>query len=224
MKQKCRIDTVIVPQGAEHRAVVRGLQRANAEVRVLTIPIGTKNVVQILANHSRQLNNSRQLLILGLCGSLDPAYRIGDRILITSCQDLNRNRIDLDRQLTLKLRDELSIETVTGLTSDRLVALAAEKLQLAHNYAAKIVEMEGYSYISQLPQRGLAVAMLRVVSDDFDSNIPDLTVAIDSNGNLKAIPMAIAFLKQPIAAVRLIRGSLAGLKALEQTVTQIFSC
>ena len=221
--KECQIDTIIVPQGAEYRAVDRGLQRANVEVRVLTIPLGTKNVTEILANYSAQLNDSRRLLILGLCGSLDFAYKIGDRILVQSCQDLNRNRLKLDRQLTFELRDKLSIETVSGLTSDRPIGLAEEKLQLAQKYAANVVEMEGYSYIARLQQRGIAVAMLRVVSDDLDSNIPDLTQAIDSNGSLKTIPMAIAFLKQPIAAVRLIRGSLAGLKALEQIVSQLFS-
>ena len=223
MKQECQIDTIIVPQGAEYRAVYRGLQKTNAEVRVLTIPLGTKNVAQILSDRSVQLDNSRQLLILGLCGSLDPAYKIGDGVLIQSCQDLDRNWIDLDRQLTFKLRDKLSIKTVTSLTSDRVVALVEDKLQLARNYATNVVEMEGYSYISQLQQRGIAVTMLRVVSDDLDSNILDLTSAIDPNGDLKAISMAIAFLKQPITAVRLIRGSLAGLKTLEQIATKLFS-
>ena len=223
MKQEYQIDTIIVPQGAEYRAVCHGLQRANAKVRVLTIPLGTKNVAEILANYSVQLDDSQQLLILGLCGSLDSAYKIGDGVLIQSCQDLDRNRVDLDRQLTFKLQNKLLIKTVTGLTSDRVVALAEEKLQLAQKYAAKVVEMEGYSYISQLQQQDIAIAMLRVVSDDLDSNIPDLTQAIDSNGNSKAVSMTIAFLKQPIAAVRLIRGSLAGLKALEQIVSQLFS-
>lgn len=223
MKQRSDVDTIIVPQGAEYRAVCRGLRRVNAQVRVLTVSIGTKNAGQILTERSVQLDDSQQLLILGLCGSLDPAYKIGDGVLIQSCQDLDRNWVYLDRQLTFKIQDKLSIKTVTGLTSDRVIALAEQKLQLAQKYAANVVEMEGYSYIARLQQRGIAIAMLRVVSDDFDSNIPDLTVEIDSNGNLKAIPMAIAFLKQPIAAVRLIRGSLAGLKALEQIVSQLFS-
>ena len=223
MEQECQINTIIVPQGAEYRAVCRGLQRAKAEVRVLTIPIGTKNVIEILANYSAQLDDSGRLLILGLCGSFDSAYKVGDRVLIQSCQNLDGDRLDLDRQLTLELRERLLIETVTGLTSDRVVASAQDKLRLAQNHAANVVEMEGYSYIAQLQQRGLAVAMLRVVSDDLKGNIPDLSGAIDFNGNLKVVPMAIAFLKQPIAAVRLIRGSLAGLKALEQIVSQLFS-
>ena len=63
------INTIIVPQGAEHQAVCRGLQQSNAEnVRVIPIPLGTKNVEQILANYSSLING--RVLIMGLCGSL----------------------------------------------------------------------------------------------------------------------------------------------------------
>ncbi len=65
--------------------------------------------------------------------------------------------------------------------------------------------------------------MLRVVSDDLTGDIPNLDSAIDPNGNLQTWPMAIAFLQQPLAAIRLIKGSLRGLKTLQQITTQLFS-
>lgn len=223
MKQRHHVDTIVVPQGAEYQAICRGLRRTNTKVTVLKIPIGTNNVTQVLANHSARLANSQQVLLLGLCGSLNPAYRVGDRILVRRCQDLAGNQIECDRQLSLKLQDKLSIDLVSALTSDRSIVEAAEKLELSQQYPVSIVEMEGYSYLSQLQQQGKAVAMLRVVSDDLKGDLPNLEPAIDRQGNLRTIPLAIAFLQQPVAAMRLIRGSLAGLKALEQTIVKLFA-
>ena len=52
--------------------------------------------------------------------------------------------------------------------------------------------------------------------------IPNLNRAIDPDGNLRTLPMAIAFLQQPLAAIRLIRGSLTGLKTLQQVTFKLF--
>jgi hypothetical protein len=83
--------------------------------------------------------------------------------------------------------------------------------------------MEGFAYLEELQKRGIAVAMLRVVSDDLTGDLPDLSQAIDGKGNLKTASLAIAMLRQPLAATRLIRGSLIGLKALQQITTELFS-
>jgi hypothetical protein len=48
--------------------------------------------------------------------------------------------------------------------------------------------------------------MLRVVSDDSKHDIPNLTSAINSDGSLQPLPLAITMIRQPIAATRLIRG------------------
>lgn len=215
------IDTIIVPQGAEYQAVCRGLQQAKVEIQVISIPIGTKNVAGILANFPRQLNNSRRVLIMGLCGSLDRLYRVGDVVLVQSCQDLERHRVELDLELTAQIQTKLSVDLVAGLTSDRLISRTEEKLQLSQKYPISVVEMEGYSYVTWLQQRETSVAMLRVVSDDLGGNIPDLSRAIDPDGNLQTMAMAIAFVQQPVAAIRLIKGSLTGLKTLRQITTKL---
>ena len=217
------IDTIVVPQGAEHQAVVRGLQLADVDpIQVIAIPMGTNNIGQILASYSQQLAQSQRVLIMGLCGSLSDTYKIGDGLLIKSCLNLASNQINLDLGLTAKLQDILSVEVVAGLTSDRIITQAQEKLKLSQQYPVSVVEMEGYGYVAQLQQRGISVAMLRVVSDSLTGDLPDLSNAIDHQGSLKIIPTAIAFLKQPIAAMRLIRGSLTGLKTLEQMTTKLF--
>lgn len=217
------IDTIVVPQGAEYQAVCRGLQKFGLDrVQVIAIPIGTTNARHILASYSQQLDQSQRVLMMGLCGSLSESYNVGDGILVKSCQDLASNQITLDLGLTARLQNILSVEVVTGLTSDRIITKAQEKLMLSQQYPVSVVEMEGYDYVTQLQQQGISVAMLRVVSDDLRGDLPDLSKAIDNQGSLKAMPMAIAFVKQPLAAIRLIKGSLTGLKALEQITTKLF--
>ena len=217
------IDTIVVPQGAEYKAVCRGLQRANTkDVRVIPIPIGVGQMNKVISKYSEVINEATYISIVGLCGGLSNAHAVGDTVLIERCQDFERE-VYLDRGLTATIQQKLSLSLVTALTSDRVITQSQEKLALAQQYSVSIVEMEGYSYVKALQSQGKKVAMLRAVSDDANGNIPDLNRAIDHRGNLLTLPMAIALMKQPFAAVNLIRGSLAGLKALEQVIAKLFA-
>ena len=216
------IDTIVVPQGAEYQAVCRGLRQAKAEsTRVIKIAIGTKNLEQVIAPYSQQLADSQRILIMGLCGSLSSSFKVGDAIVVKSCQNFNYARVNLDEGLTTTIQNKLSLDAVDGLTSDRLITRATEKLQLGNQYSASVVEMEGYGYVSHLQHQG-SVAMLRVVSDDVRGNIANLAGAIDDRGKLETLPLAIALLKQPIVATKLIGSSLKGLITLQQITTKLF--
>jgi nucleoside phosphorylase len=223
------INTIVVPQGAEYQAVCRGLAKAKVKhrIQVIAIPLGVEQMSQVLVDYGAIISNSTNVLIMGLCGSLSNAYAVGDSILIESCVDLDHHLIDLDAELTASIQRKLSkssmeIDLVAALTSDRIITQAKAKEILAQEYAASIVEMEGSSYVRALTNQGKSVAMVRVVSDDLRGNIPNLNQAINSQGNLQTLPLAIALIKQPIAAIRLIRGSLTGLKTLEEITAQLF--
>jgi len=114
------------------------------------------------------------------------------------------------------------ITLVKALTSDRVISSAAEKRRLGETLAADVVDMEGFTALEFLNAAGVAVAMLRVVSDDCQYDIPDLTRAIGSDGSLRPLPLAMAMIRQPIAATRLIRGSLKALKVLEKVTNRLF--
>jgi nucleoside phosphorylase len=227
------INTIVVPQGAEYQAVCRGLVKAKVNnnikhsIQVIAIPLGVKQMSQVLTDYDAIISKSTNVLIMGLCGSLSDAYAVGDSVVVKSCVDLDHHCIDLDAELTAVIQRKLSkssieIDLVTALTSDRIITQAATKGILAQEYAASIVEMEGSSYVRVLTSQGISVAMVRVVSDDLRGDIPDLNQAINSQGDLQTFSLAIALIKQPIAAIRLIRGSLTGLKALEEITAQLF--
>lgn len=217
------IDLIVVPQGVEHQAVRRGLLQAKVrDVRVIAIPIGDRHAKAVLANYSQQLARARGVLIMGLCGSLNASHTVGDGLVVKNCCNLNSDWLNLDDKLTTTIQHKLSVDVVDGLTSDRVITRSSEKLQLAKEHQADVVDMEGYGYIFQLQQHH-TVAMLRVVSDDLRDDIPQIDRAIDERGKLKTISLAIALCKEPVAAIRLIRGSLAGLKTLQKMTARLFA-
>ncbi|MDZ8183463.1 MAG: phosphorylase [Nostoc sp. ChiSLP02] len=220
-------DIILVPQGAEYQAVCRGLRGVTGFIpTVLPIPIGMKALLQYLQESSENkqfLAPQSRVLILGLCGSLSDRYTVGDVVLYQNCLYQDK-RQECDRSFTAELRSVLPNphSPVNALTSDRVISSAAEKRRLNENLAVDVVDMEGFTALEFFNAAGVAVAMLRVVSDDCQHDIPDLTAAIDSDGSLRPLPLTMTMIRQPIAAARLIRGSLTALKVLEKMTNSLF--
>jgi nucleoside phosphorylase len=172
----------------------------------------------------RLWQKSRRVLILGLCGSLSNRHRVGDVVIYRGCYDLQHNFQECDRTFSDLIAQKLTRSTsvVNSITSDRVICKTTEKLALSRSYPASVVDMEGFSYLQQLQHQDIAVAIVRVVSDDLTGDIPNIASAIDSNGNLRPLPMAISMLQQPLAAMGLIRGSLTGLKVLQRVTEELF--
>ena len=165
---------------------------------------------------------------MGLCGSLTPQYTVGEIVLYSDCiYQVNATPLlqPCDSTLTALLQSSppQSFSLVKGLTSDRIIWSAEEKRRLGKQYNADVVDMEGFAILNLLNQFGVAVSMLRVISDNCQHDIPDLNSCISPDGSLQPFFLASRMLRQPIAATRLIRGSLQGLKILQQTTTALFT-
>ncbi len=225
------IQTILAPQGAEYQAVCRGLRGLTQIPLVRAIPVGPAAVSRYLTRlQAAESLEQTAILVMGLCGSLTAAQTVGDRVLYQDCcwhgtgEDTAPSSLLCDRALTDSLSHQLGITVpqVRAVTRDRLVVSAADKQQLAQQVGAAVVDMEGYAVLQTLGPAGVSIAMLRVVSDDSQHDLPDLSAAIGPEGNLKPLPLAWGMVRQPIAATRLIRGSLRGLKILEQTTAELF--
>ncbi|MEA5628126.1 phosphorylase [Nostoc sp. UHCC 0251] len=222
------INTILVPQGAEYKAVCRGLNGVTGSIpTVVAIPVGMKPLLKYL--HTFQGNGQflapkSRVLIMGICGSLSDRYTVGDIVLYQDCLYQGK-RLECDRPFTAQLHSLTSekVSLVKSLTSDRVIWSATEKRHLGESLAVDVVDMEGFTALEFFNAAGVAVAMLRIVSDDCQHNIPDLTPAINSDGSLNPFPLAMGMLRQPLAATRLIRGSLTALKVLEQLTNRLFS-
>lgn len=219
------IEIILVPRGAEYQAVERGLREAAVRPQLAAIPIGVAAVKQALAG---QAQVQSRILVMGLCGSLQPAHQIGDALLYQNAISLSGKTSGktssktqrCDPQLTAELQACLpELPLVQSLTSAQFIQSAANKQQLGQTHQAGAIDMEGSAILSALPQA--QIAMLRVVSDDCEHELPDLSQAIGA-GKLKPLPLVTVLLRQPIGSFRLIRGSLRGLNALEQVTRQLF--
>lgn len=226
-----RIDAICVPQGPESQAIRRGLQAIQTGLapQVITLPIGPEAVVERLNQeilNPLNPNTIRYAVVMGLAGSLSPSYRVGDTViyqtLTTQVQETWEQKI-CDRLLTADLSQRLPhADRVCALTSARLISSAQEKQKLHQNTGAVVVDMEGMAALQVLQKRSVAVSMIRVISDDCRTNLPDITPAIQADGSLNKPRLAGILLREPIAALHLICGSLHALKKLEQITTKIF--
>ncbi|MBD2448237.1 phosphorylase [Nostoc sp. FACHB-152] len=236
------INTILVPQGAEYQAVCRGLSQVTGlKPDVLSIPVGIKPLTQYLKQWQQQPsffaqipqpmqiqpeNKSSlfqpQVLVMGLCGSLSQRYTVGDIVLYQNCTYQGQIQ-ECDQLFTTQLYSRLrqQVSLVKGLTSDRVIWSAKEKRHLGELFEADVVDMESFAALEFFEQIGIAATVIRVVSDDCQRDIPNLTSAISADGSLQTLPLAWRFIRQPIAATRLIRGSLQGLKVLEKLIPSL---
>lgn len=225
---------ILVPQGAEYQAVCRGLSGVqSAKPLVLPIPVGIKPVTEYLERWQQTeaflAAKPKSLLVMGLGGSLSSQLAIGDVVLYQACVYHSSGATPVcrsfDGELTTLLHDKLKegVSLVKGFTSDRIICSADEKRHLSQLHNTQVVDMEGFAALQVLSQAGLAVAMLRVISDDSRHNLPNLTGALTPEGALQPLPLAIAMIRQPIAATRLIRGAMQGLRVLQNVTMRLFS-
>ncbi|QIR41193.1 phosphorylase [Tolypothrix sp. PCC 7910] len=223
---------ILVPQGAEYKAVCRGLSTISSSTpKVIPIPVGIKPLTiylrQLQANGTFLNYPETRVLIMGLCGSLSPQYPVGKIVLYENC--IYQEKVqECDRTFTAQLHSAISNQQsapslVKGVTSDRVICAATEKRHLGDTLGGDVVDMEGFAALEFFHPLGISVAMLRVVSDDCNHDIPNLSSAISADGSLKPLPLAITLLRQPFAATNLIRGSLKALKVLEQIPALLFS-
>ncbi|WRH68232.1 MAG: phosphorylase [Planktothrix sp. GU0601_MAG3] len=226
---------ILVPQGQEYQAVLKGLQLVQSlNIQVLPIPIGSQYLAVYLKkwlDSEAIKNQSLQVLVLGLCGSLSPHLRVGDVVVYQNCvplmsEDSGHHPGDItfpwDYDLALCLHRKLiSSHLVRGLTTDRVVTTTTEKHKFSQIYPVEVVDMEGLILLEFLTKAGIKAAMVRVVSDDFSQDLPDLTPAIDQNGTLKTFPLIKVLLQHPVKGLKLIRSGLKSLAILQQLIPKL---
>jgi purine-nucleoside phosphorylase len=163
-------------------------------------------------------------LLVGLGGGLAPTLKVGDAVLCTTSQGSAATpQIQFDQDLTAWIQRRLPDARLgQAVTCDRILTQAAEKARVYQQSGASVVEMESLSIFEVLQEKSQPMAMLRVISDDCRHNMPDITTALRSDGSLAIWPLTFQLIQQPIAAGRLVAGSLKGLAQLEDLIFQLF--
>ncbi len=208
---------LLVPRGAEYQAVRRGLDRrqrgagsreGETPIKAIAIPAGQAVKPWLTEKFQVEPSETTQFLVLGLCGGLSDRTCLGTIVLY-------------DQPGQPNLARTLKIQSVQGITTDRVLCLASEKKQLARESKADVVDMESQWIVDYVRSFGGRVNVVRVVSDDAKGDLPDLSAAFDTSGDLRPLALAMAFMRNPIAALRLIRGALIALRQLEEWVAEL---
>ena len=223
---------LLVPQGVEFQRVKQGLLRRSPqtalEINLQKIPAGGAAVMEALPQLATQWQHSPQgIIVMGVCGSLCPELSIGESVFLSQVQTVGsltyqKTDPDLTQQLAARLQAKTSQAFRTnciGASTPSVIATMIAKQQLAQQTQAQVVDMENAAILDFAKTQNIPTAILRVVSDSMTGDLPDLSQAVDAQGNLNPWALTQAFLKQPIAAGRLIRGSLKACHQLERLAT-----
>ncbi|GBF79783.1 5'-methylthioadenosine/S-adenosylhomocysteine nucleosidase family protein [Aphanothece sacrum] len=226
------IDTILVPQGAEYKAVCRGIYPFPSHLQIRQIPAGIKPLSRYLQDWGQSQNfldkRPRGIMVMGLGGSLSPKYGVGDGVLYGECGYFKEEKVrewqHFDQELIELVLHQLGdkISWVRGISSDRLIGLGTQKYLLGKEYQVDVVDMEGIGVLEFCKHSNIPVVMVRVISDNCEQNLPDLTPAFNENGTLNNFILARQMLKNPLSSLDLIRSSLQGLKRLEQVARDLF--
>ncbi|MFM7384277.1 MAG: hypothetical protein ACKO1W_14680 [Microcystaceae cyanobacterium] len=223
-------DTVLVPQGAEYQAVKKGLTQAHADLKVLPIPVGFSAVKHALETgkiaEQWQRRSPQGIIVLGLAGSLSPTLTKGQTVLYRSIQVIGETSLRIlscPPETLTHFSQYLGqgVVLVNALTSDRVITQASEKLFLGEKYQAQVVDMESIALLEYAHQHPMPLVILRVISDDVDQSLPDLSQIYDPQGNLQNGALAKALLSQPRRGWHLVTSSLFALKQLEDLARAI---
>ena len=196
--------TLLVPQGADADAVRRPLPA----VRVVALPPSAA-----AAGALPEFEPGETALVLGLCGGLWRMHA-GEVAIYARVVDAAQS-FELDPDLV----DELSAAlpramVVNACTTKRVITTVDMRTVLAQRFNADVVDMEGTPLAKALSAAGVRYAMVRVVSDDASRDLPPIEDAIDAEGRLQAMPVALAFARKPLAAVAFVRNARGALDTL----------
>ncbi|WP_448514290.1 phosphorylase family protein [Parathermosynechococcus lividus] len=213
---------VLVPQGAEYRAVQRGLRGQRLRGwQVVPLRAGAA-ALSTPALSAALANGPTVAVVLGVCGGLQPQDPVGEVVVYRTCQDEAGAMASLDGLLLARFGDRWRF--VKAITTQGVMCKAKEKQALARRWGVEVVDMEGVLLLRHLQGLGIPVAMVRVISDGGDRDLPDLTHAVDHLGNLRPWPLMVAMLRNPLAAAYLVQGSLRALAVLEAIAPEVVRC
>ena len=203
---------------------VTGVGPRKAEACVKAALGLSESVDQVQSGQTKRPN---AVLVVGLCGSLDAS--IGENVIVSYSEclstDKNQPRVFCSPSLTKQIvhlfnSRGMICRSSVGISSPRVATSKAEKLQLAAT-GAKVVDMESYQVLAAANQAKIPVAVIRVVSDSLDREMPDFNRALKPDGEVDSLIMARIFLGSPITSLKLLSISRSSTQKLKEALESI---
>jgi hopanoid-associated phosphorylase len=146
------------------------------------------------------------ILSIGLGGALDPALTVGDAVIGSAVLSAGA-RWDCDAAWGARLAARLAnarMATVFG--SAAMVLLATDKARLRDQTGAVLVDMESQIAAEVAAAHGLPLAVLRIVSDGADRDLPRaVTAGMTADGGMNLAGVLAALARDPRQLPALIR-------------------
>ncbi|MDR3111117.1 MAG: hypothetical protein LBU65_15725 [Planctomycetaceae bacterium] len=150
---------------------------AGCGIAVVESGIGRANAAEA-ANVLYENFRPEKIILAGYSGSLSKAC--------------SRNAIIVPQRFVLK-NDGKTIEirnkfneqptSMTLLTSDEIVRTANDKHELNQNFGAEIVDMESYAVVEYCNEKGIPLAVIRIVFDEVDEDMSEEVTRIVDTDN-----------------------------------------
>jgi adenosylhomocysteine nucleosidase len=208
-----QFDTIVVPRGAEARALIGGWPTPRPDV--LVVPAG--------AAAGRSVADGPPLgrvLVIGLCGALDPMLAVGDAVVYNRIA-ASPAATALDASLSSACAEALGRPLVTAATVDHVVGDVAGKDAVRASTGAAVIDMEAAPLAAALAGRGARIVMVRIVSDAAQTELPDLRGVYTPEGALRPLRLTAALLRSPIRGTSFVRNALHALQSLQAAATAL---
>jgi nucleoside phosphorylase len=164
------------------------------------------------------------VLIAGLCGGLTADLNEGDIVVYDACLSAveSGRKLPCDVALTRSIAGVLKSASIpyqhtSGVMSSRIATNRAERSALAAS-GARVVDMESFAIMNVAASVGVPAAVLRVVSDSVDRNLPDLNSALKEGGGLDGRKALGVALRSPIATIRLLAANKRAMQHLSGAI------
>jgi len=169
-------------------AQIEGLEMFQCQVGRATVDFVVTGMGMENARRSAEIAMSATHTVCiasGFAGSLRPAHKVGHILAARAVQQLGKAKtIECSRNLFMAAYENQATEAKLFLTTDKVIATAEEKQQLAP--FADAVDMESFAILSAAKQKNLPAIAIRVVSDRFDEDMPaDISATVDERGRVK---------------------------------------
>jgi len=164
------------------------------------------------------------VLVIGLCGGLTESLPEGRIVAYTDClsTDPSKPPLRCSQPLTNSLVSLLTssgilCDRVVGVTSPRIATTREERLSLARSGAA-VVDMESYSIVEAASVAHIPAAVLRVVADSLDRDLPDFNRALNDAGSLDGRKGLKIALGSPWQTAKLLAANRRAMKHLSKAL------
>jgi adenosylhomocysteine nucleosidase len=162
-------------------------------------------------------------IVSGFAGALNSSVKLGQIVAPEKVRHHDSRQIEIcDPDLLTRAcmprhaSENSATRIATLLTTDQVVNTAAEKNRLCA--FAEAVDMESFAILHAANKKNIPGAVVRVISDSFDRDMPaELDAIVDPQGHVKIAGVVRYIAKHPLmipALVRLSRDSKSAAEAL----------